>query len=377
MDDQADVIVIGAGIIGLSTTLRLQQAGLNVTLLERDFCGREASWAGAGIVSPGNPHRHDSLYEIHCASIDRYPDYCAELEELSGLDVEYRRCGALDFLVTDQFVQMAKSNVRVTAEAKTLEGGPVLELLSREQAAKIEPEVTGECHAFLHCRRTAQVRNSRLLAALVTACERAGVRIVEESPVESYELQGERVVGVTASGTTYHAKHVVLCAGAWSSQIAPAAVSGLMPVSPVRGQIVLARLPEPPFTHVINRRDNYLVPRDDGHVLIGTTKEPEAGFDKRNTAKETAKLMSTAIEMVPRLAEATVPGMWAGLRPDTPDHRPYIGPVPGFDGLIAATGHFRIGLTLAPITADIVRDLIVNGKSEFDLERCKPGRPTA
>jgi glycine oxidase len=374
MDDQADVIVIGAGVIGLSTALRLQQAGLNVALLERGYCGREASWAGAGIVSPGNPHRHDSLYEIHCASLDRYPDFCAELEELSGFDVEYRRCGALDFLVTEQFVQMAQSNVRVTAEAKTPEGKPVLELLTPEQAAEIEPEVTGECHAFLHCRRTAQVRNPRLLAALVTACERTGVRIVEESPVESYELQGERVVGATAAGITYHAKHVVLCAGAWSSQIGPTAVSALIPVTPVRGQIVLAKLPEPPFTHVINRRDNYLVPRDDGHVLIGTTKEPEAGYDKRNTAKETAQLMNTAVEMVPRLAEAAVPGMWAGLRPDTPDHRPYIGPVPGFGGLIAATGHFRIGLTLAPITADIVRDLIVNGKSEFDLERCKPGR---
>jgi glycine oxidase len=214
-----------------------------------------------------------------------------------------------------------------------------------------------------------------MLAALVTACERAGVRIIEQTAVKAYEVSGDRVTGVVCPDTTHHAGHVVLCAGAWSSRIEPAAVSALIPVHPVKGQIVLAKMPEPPFTHVINRRDNYLVPRDDGHVLIGATKEPEAGFDKRNTAKETAGLMTAAIEMVPRLGEACVIGMWAGLRPGTPDQRPYIGPVPGFDGLIAATGHYRIGFTLAPITADIVRDLIVSGQCAFDLTRCRPGRP--
>lgn len=375
MGGNSDTLVIGGGIIGLSVALRVRQAGLSVTLLERGVCGYESSWAAAGILAPGNPHRKDSLYTIHCASLERYPQYCAEIAEISGIDPEYDRCGELKLLTTEQHVQMAKSDVRVTADKKMNDDLPSLELLTPEQCRRIEPKVTGEALAVLHNRITAQIRNPRLLQGLRVSCERLGVSIHERTPAASMILAGSRVAGAQAEdGTRYAAGHTVLCAGAWSNQIAQCDITGSVPVHPVRGQIVLLQMRPPPFTHVIERRRTYLVCRPDGMTLLGATVEPEAGFDNRPTAKGVDELMAAARAMADCIGEASVVAVWAGLRPGTPDKRPYIGPVPGYEGLIAATGHYRSGLAFAPITADIVRDLIVDGRCDFDLSRCAPGR---
>lgn len=355
----------------MSIAFRLRQAGLTVTLLERGVCGREASWAGAGIISPADPHRTDTFYQIHCASLDRYSSFAAELTELSGVDTEYNPCGGLDLLTTEQFVQMAKSDVRVDA-AKP--GPATLELLTREQARELEPAVTGECLAVLRCTRTAQVRNPRLLEALHISCDRLGCTLREGVAVRSLIRTGDRITGVSCDDGTYAASFVVLAAGAWSSQLGDVELARRVPVHPMRGQIVLVQTATPPFRHVINKRRAYLVARRDGHVLIGATDEPDAGFEKRNTPAGVNWLIQQALSMVPSLSDASLVTQWAGLRPGTPDARPHIGPVPGYDGLIAACGHYRTGLTLAPVTADIVRDLIVSGSSPFDLSRCAPGR---
>lgn len=358
----------------MSVAFRLRQAGVSVTVLERGVCGRESSWSGAGIVSLPNPHRSDPLATIHRASVDRYAAYCAELADLSGVDPEYEVCGELKFLTTDQSVQMAKSDIRVAGDSRTAAGEPVLELLTTGECAEIEPNVTGDALAVLRCRRTAQARNPRLMRALLESCRRLGVTVREHTGVTSLELDGDRVIGVRGEDETFHAKHVVLCAGAWSARVGPARLADLLPVFPVRGQIILLRLDSRPFKHIVDKRRSYLVPRRDGHVLIGVTDEPEAGFDKRNTAKGINHIISEAVSMAPCLADAAVVGMWSGLRPGTPDKRPYIGPVPGFEGLIAATGHYRSGLTLAPVTADIVKELITDGQCTFDLSYCAPGR---
>ncbi|MEE9295062.1 MAG: glycine oxidase ThiO [Phycisphaerae bacterium] len=402
MTERSDALIIGGGIIGLSVAFRLCQADLSVTILERGGCGCAASWAAAGIIAPGNPHRSDHLYAIHCESIDRYPSFCGELQDISGIDPQYTRCGALRFLTTEQFVQMGESDIRVTAERTTDDGLPVLELLTTDQCRKLEPSVTGEALAIMQCRTTAQVRNPRLLRALRTACTKLGVTIRENTPVASLTVEKRRVTGARTHSEYFTADRTVLCAGAWSSQFVAPDLADLIPVHPVKGQIILldtvANLPEPrdssrappevpsddvnthvpakgpPFSRVIHKRHTYLVPRNDGKVLLGATIEPDAGFDKRNTAQAVNSLMTDAIIMVPCIAQASVAAMWSGFRPGTPDGRPHIGPVPGHQGLIAATGHYRSGLALAPITADIVRDLIVHGKTSFELDRCAPGR---
>jgi glycine oxidase len=377
MDRSSDVIVVGAGVVGLAVALRLRQAGAKVMLLERGVCGREASWAGAGIVAPANPHRKDSIYRMHCASLDAYPGFCAEVAELSGVDPEFVRCGGLDLLTTEQAVQMAGADARVTEGQTTDDGEPILETLTADEALELEPNVSSDWLGFAHCRRTAQVRNPRFLAATRLACERVGVEIFEGKKVRSVVVKKGRVTGAHCGDDAYSASHVVLCSGAWTSEIGDRRIGELMPIYPVRGQMVLVQTREKPIRRIITKRKNYLVCRQDGHLLIGATEERDSGFDKRTTAKGVNGLIESALAMVPVLAEASVAAMWAGLRPATPDLRPYLGPVPGFSGLIAAAGHFRSGLTLAPVTAEIVRDLVVSGRTKFDLRRCAPGRDSS
>ncbi len=372
--NNSEVIVVGGGVVGLSIAFRVQQTGHRVILLEKNQCGREASWAGAGIISAANPHRSDAMYRLHCQSIAQYESFCAELTDVSGIDTEYERCGSLDMLTTTQAVEMAESDVRVLADVTTADGKPAVEVIATDDIREVEPNIARNCLAFLLRRDTAQVRNPRLLAALRSACIEHGVDIREGSEVTRFAVEHDRVIGVDCGRYKFRAKHVVLCAGAWSTEIGHGKISDLFKVYPVRGQIMLLHCVDRPIRHVINRRKLYLVCRKDGRLLAGATEEHDSGFMKRNTPDGIRWLTLSTAAAVPKLVDYPVETMWAGLRPGTPDRRPYIGPVPGFEGLIAATGHFRTGLTLAPVTADIVCDLIATGSTAHDLRRCKPGR---
>ncbi len=378
--NNADVIVVGGGVVGLAVAFRLQQRGRRVIVLERGRCGREASWAGAGVISAANPHRSDAMYHMHCESIDAYESFCHELTELSGVNTEYERCGSLDMLTTLQAVEMAQSDVRATADQSMPDGQPVMEMIANEDVRGFEPNIARNCLAFALRRKTAQVRNPRLLEALQTAGTNLGADVREGIEVMRFVVEGDRVVGVDGGdphgGTIqkFRADHVVLCAGAWSAGIGGGTIQDLFSVYPVRGQIILLNCGGRPIRHVINRRDLYMVCRGDGRLLAGATEEHESGFVKRNTPEGIYWLTLSAAAAVPKLTEMAIETMWAGLRPGTPDRRPYIGLVPGFPGLVAATGHFRTGLTLAPVTADIVCELIDTGSTNRDLRRCAPGR---
>ena len=186
---------------------------------------------------------------------------------------------------------------------------------------------------------------------------------------------GERVLGVETGVGRFEAGTTVLCAGAWASALDPL-LTEHMPIHPVRGQIVLLQMDARPFERIINieERHFYMVPRDGGLVLVGSTEEHDAGFSKRNTAAALARLSSLALQYVPVLSQAAVVRTWAGLRPGTPDRRPFMGLVPGLKNLIAATGHFRTGLTTAPVVADIVLELLQTGSCRYNLAKAAPGR---
>ncbi|MCZ6653527.1 MAG: FAD-dependent oxidoreductase, partial [Planctomycetota bacterium] len=225
----------------------------------------------------------------------------------------------------------------------------------------------------------AQVRTPRLLEALRECCVALSVRIEEGCEVRALLKDGERVLGVqtqqceaTADVT---AGATVLCAGAWSSQLDPL-LAEQMPVHPVRGQILLLKMPDPPIRHIISLEEEhfYMVARDDGHVLVGSTEEHDSAFNNRNTAQAVARLSALAIKYVPILSGASVVRTWAGLRPGTPDRRPFLGFVPGLSNFIAATGNFRTGLATAPIVADIVADLLQKGMCQYNLAKAAPGR---
>jgi glycine oxidase len=368
-----DVVVIGGGVIGLAVADAVSRKGATVVVLERGVCGREASWAGAGIIQSGSWHRRDGLVQMQRDAVRMYETFAADLRDRTGIDPEFRRCGSLEIILEDQQLRMARSEVKVAAAFDQEYGRRVIELLAPQEACRREAAITTDLLAAKFCPLTGQVRSPRLLQALNESCRRGGVDIVEGCEARRIDLRGGRATAVQTAEKAYSAGHVVLAAGCWSSLL-DERLATAMPVAPVRGQIALLSMATPIVEHVIERGRNYIVARRDGHVILGATQEPEAGFDNSVTVGGVAGLLDAGLRLVPGLADARLVQTWAGLRPGTPDGRPYIGFVPGFQGLVAATGHFRSGLTLAPMTARIVADLITEGRTSYDIARCMPGR---
>jgi glycine oxidase len=369
----SDVIVIGGGVIGLSSAYELARSGLRVCLLEKGVCGKEASWAGAGVLQCGSWHRRDPLVALLRDSLRSYPAFAANLHERTGIDSEFVECGSFELLLEDQQYRMAASEVTAAETHAAAWGRKVLELLPPDVARQREPNLAGDLLGVKYNSVTCQVRNPRLMAALRAACLLQRVEIVEGCEVTGLMRQGSRVIGVRTNRGEFAAAHTVLSAGPWSASVDPE-VAQKTPVYPVRGQIVLLEMQPRPFRHIVERGKCYMAPRLDGKIVVGATEEHESGFIKCNTAEGVATLLTLAQRLVPALARASVVMTWSGLRPGTPDRAPFLGPVPGCEGLIAATGHFRSGLILAPITACIVRDLITTGSTGYDLSRIAPGR---
>jgi glycine oxidase len=367
------VLVIGGGFIGLASALELARAKLRVTVLERGTLGSEASWAGAGLTKPCSWNRHDPMAQLLRQGIWLHRARNPQFAEETGIDVEYCVCGRLGLLTTDQQVRMARSEIPGAERYAEQYGSPLIEVIDIDEARRIEPAIGADAPAVVRCFATAQLRNPRMIQALRAACEQVGVRIVENAPVTALLREGSRVIGVRTPNSEYSAGHTVLAAGAWSGRI-DQDVRSLAPVEPVRGQIALLHMDRILLHHVIERGPCYLIPRRDGHVLVGATTEPDAGFDKSTTKDGIDGLLADAFDIVPALKDASLVKTWAGLRPGTPDHRPVIGTHESCPGLIFATGHYKTGICLMWITARVVCDLIANGRTEVNLERCRPGR---
>lgn len=369
----SDIVVIGGGVIGLTIARRLRADGANVTLLEREVCGRGASWAGAGVLAPPNPHRKDAVAALHLRSLAMYPALCAELLAETGIDPEYNPCDEIEVALDERGFASLRDDARAANGRTRPDGHLAFEVLSVEEARRLEPSLTTKAVGAMLCRETAQVRNPRLLEALKAFCLKRGVAIHEGEEVFDIVVEHEKFVGVQLADRVLHAATGVLCAGAWSTQIG-SRLAAVMPVRPIRGQMICMKLGRPPLAHVVSRGKTYWVPRRDGHVLLGATEEHDAGFVIRNTSQGIGKLIAKGLELVPTLADAPIVHTWAGLRPGTPDDLPYLGPIPGFDGLIAATGHFRSGLGLAPATAEVVASIIAGSGLPTELACSRPGR---
>jgi len=351
MANHPDVAIIGGGIIGLTCAYFLAKAGLSVDVFDRGDFGKEASWAGAGILPPGNPERAATpIDRLRAIGSMRYPDFSQELRELTGIDNGYLRCGAIEFLDGHE----ADDVLPLWANE-----GIAFEKLSREAVRKFEPalaEFPGEPYLLPGC---AQVRNPRHLKALIAACERIGVKLCPHTPVESLLSIRDR---------TTRAERVLIATGSWSESFLATQQNRGPGVHPVRGQIVLLKTPERIISRVLMLGKRYLVPRADGHVLIGSTEEPEALFEKGNTAEAVAGLIGLAVRTVPALASAQLVKCWSGLRPGSPDGLPFIGPVPGWENVFVATGHFRAGVQLSLGTAQAITELFTGKPTCVPLE---------
>ncbi|PYT09921.1 MAG: glycine oxidase ThiO [Acidobacteria bacterium] len=364
-----DVIVIGGGVIGCSIAWRLAQAGLKVTVIERGRVGCEASRAAAGMLSPqGGAESGGPFFDLCLQSRAMYRKFGEELTQASGIDIEYKDEGTL-FVVVE-----GEDQEEQTRWAKwQFEAGLPLEYLSADEVLKIEPAVTQLVTRGIFLPQEHQVENRRVMDALEVAIKRAGVELIEGCDVTAITTGRGEVTGVLCGSERLPADLVVLAAGTWSSQLLEPLGLNIR-IIPALGQMIAVRDHASLIDRVIHSSKVYVVPRRDGRILIGATVE-WTGFHKAVTAGAIKYLLSAALELVPSIGQLEIVETWSGLRPDTPDHLPIIGPG-GVDNLLLATGHFRNGILLAPITAGLVAELISNGSlpdqlKPFGVERFK------
>jgi len=357
-------IVVGGGVIGLLSTYLLASAGQEVILLEAGEAGREASWAGGGIVSPLYPWRYSpAVTALAHWSQDYYPQLGQTLLRQTGIDPEVYATGLywLDLQDEDEALAWAERQ------------GRALYPVPMEQVRAAVPALGDGFSRAVFMPGVANVRNPRLLAALREALQRMpNVRVVEHSPVEALIQEGRRIVGVRTAEGEWRGEQVVMSAGAWSAELlAPLGIE--LPVKPMKGQMILYKCAKDFLSSMVLAKRRYAIPRRDGHILVGSTLE-DVGFDKAPTEDALESLKATAVELLPALADAEVVKHWAGLRPGSPDGVPYIGAVSDFDGLWLNCGHFRNGLVLAPASCQLLADLMLERKPSIDPAPYAPGQ---
>jgi glycine oxidase len=358
-----DVLIVGGGVIGLSIARSLAWAELRVTLLDRQTPGTEASWAGAGILPPahlGGPG--DSLSAMTRDTHALWPNLSAELLETTGIDNGFRRCGGIRVLhnssgATELTFRGPDDSRPGESVHDWLAAGTAAVLLDGSELRRLEPQLSPSITSAIHLPEVCQVRNPWHLRALLADCERLGVDLRADRAVSGIQRRGVRVTGVATAEGTLTAGRVVIASGAWSTVLLPPELRPVA-IEPVRGQIVLLRQSRTTLRRVIECGHRYLVPREDGRVLIGSTEE-RVGFEKRTTPEGIEGLLRFAGGLVPELRSAEREREWCGLRPYAAGGVPYIGPVAGCDGLYLAAGHFRAGLHLSPLTARIIRDQVL------------------
>jgi glycine oxidase len=367
MGKSPDVLVVGGGIVGSAIAWRLAKDGLSVTLLEKGEIGREASWAAGGMLTP--VHLADyppALVGVCSASLALYEPLCREIAAASGIDPEYRVTGLL-LLVTDDAGEEAARELEVF---KRQRNQPV-ERLTRDEALAAEPKLTPYLRRALRLPDIAQIRNNRMAVALAEGAKRKGADILPHTPVTGFLRVPGRVNGVKTPRGDVYAGTTILAAGAWSSELLKPLGLDLK-VKPIKGQMLLAGGPPDFCRHMILDGESYLIPRADGRILVGSTLE-DVGFDKSVILETLGDLAQRGARLMPELGKLPMVTSWAGLRPATPDRLPYLGKGP-VDGLIVATGHYRNGILLAPITAELVADLLAGRPPSIDLAPFDPMR---
>jgi len=369
-----DVLVIGGGVIGLTIARALALRGVNdVLLVERARLGKEASSAAAGMLAPqAEADDADDFFNLCCQSRDLYPTFAAALREETGIDSELDRTGTLYLAFSEHDEKEIEHRYDWQIRA-----GLIVQRLKPTDARTLEPAISDSVRGALKFPNDIQVENRRLLSALTAANEKLGVRFMTGTTVESIRVNRGKIEGAETSLGFVSTGKIVVSGGAWSSFIKILNAASPNPrVEPVKGQMVCfdATDSTPGIArHVIYSPRGYLVPRRDGRVLAGSTTE-HAGFDKEVTASGVHSILSNALEISPRVSDLPLVGVWAGLRPRALDSLPVLGPCEDIRGLVFATGHYRNGILLAPITGELIADAIVDNVISPDLSAFSPDR---
>ena len=361
-----EVVIAGGGLIGGAIALELALAGVRVAICEQGDPGRESSWAGAGILSPAPENLATiPLVPLGKASMALYPDFIACVEEISAQDVGFRAKGTLEALFSRDAARELSTHVALHHG-----WGLQAEAISAEDARELEPALSPELEAAVLRPDEASVDNRSLTQAVLEAARKSGVEIFANHEVQGIWREKQRCAGLLLKNERVSAEWTIIAAGSFSANIA--GVNTYAPVRPAKGQMISLRADQTKIERVLWSDKIYLVPRNDGRILAGATVE-YVGFDRTITAGGLEKILSGALELAPDLAHARVEETWAGLRPDSPDHLPILGPT-DIDGLLIATGHFRSGILLTPITAKLIREWVTRQSVSVDWERFSPLR---
>ncbi len=361
-----DVAIAGSGVIGGAIALELARAGLRVAVFDRQQPGQEASWASAGILSPApeNPGMV-VMVPLGKASLGLYPEFVAQVEEISGKNTGFRLKGTLEALFSHD-TKAELSTIIALHHGLGLKAEP----LRAEDARELEPALSEEVEAAVLRPEEGSIDNRALTAAILKAAQRSGAEVFSGNGAKAIWREGNRCAGLVLQNERVEAKWTVIAAGCFSAMIE--GIAPYAPVRPAKGQMAALRADDLKMERVLWSEKIYLVPRNDGRILAGATIE-YAGFDKRTTAGGIERILSAAIDLAPDLANARIEETWAGLRPDSPDHLPILGPT-DIDGLLMATGHFRSGILLTPVTARLIREWIMEQRVSVDWDRFSPLR---
>lgn len=351
-----DVAVIGGGIIGLSLAIALRKRGASVLVVERGEPGREASHAAAGMLANCGSETPEPLRELAAASAGMYPEFVHELQDESGSShIDLRDRGTILFLSPENQKHLYDENLAA-------------EKMSAGQVKELEPGLVEARYPAVYLKERS-VDPRALVAAALKAAKHRRVDVASGSPVTEVLQSNGRIEGVRTDRTSYPAKAVVNCAGAWAGQVSP----HQFPTRPVKGQMLsVVGAPHGALQLVVRSPEVYLVPRSDGRILIGATVE-EAGYDKRTVPTTIQRMHQAALQLLPALSQARILDDWAGLRPGTPDDLPILGAT-SIAGYFVATGHYRDGILLAPVTAHVMAQVIAGLKPDHDLAPFSPGR---
>lgn len=370
MANNPDVLIVGGGLIGCSTALRLAQANVRVHVVERGEPGCGASRAGAGMIAPESESAGLEDFRRLCAlSRDLYPTFAAEIEQLSGQPVEFHADGTLVAAFNDQ---QTAGLLRVYEDS--VRQGLTVERLTPEEAHRLTPCLSSDVREAVLLPGEGRVDNELLIAALAEACRRAGVVfhtqseavrfIARSGAIEAVEIRSGHEVRTCSAGT------FILAAGAWCAELADS-LSIRVPVVPCRGQLLEFEGAER-LSVTLRTGHHYLVPRSGGRLVAGSIME-YAGFENAVTGEGLRSILTAAERITPCVCKLRFRRAWAGFRPDTPDHLPILG-YGEYCNLVLAAGHFRNGILLTPVTAKLISELILTGKTSEPLGTYSPAR---
>lgn len=348
-----DALVVGGGILGMLTARNLQSAGLQVALIEKDTLGSQATWAAGGILSTLSPwHTNASIQPLVDEGQKQFANLAAELKQETGIDPEYVQSGML-VLDSSEYEQ---------AKAWAKEKGIEAELLEREQLSKLEPLLAKTCKQAIYIPELAQIRPPKLIQALRESLQQRNIKIIEHTEVSELQIENECVNGVKTSDDDFYTGQVFLCSGAWSQSLLKEKVD----IEPVRGQMLLYKPEDKVLSRILLKEKAYLIPRQDGHLLCGSTVE-HAGFENQITQQACEELKTVAEELLPELAKLQPVKQWSGLRPGTQRDAPYICKHPDLEGLYLNFGHFRYGILMSIASARMAAEIMIKSQNSSQI----------